>query len=62
MAAVVGIQALAIPAHKGFIPMPQPDGTMVSIGLVLNILYIIWIKTYESYFTENQTFQKVFLK
>ena len=39
LAAVVGIQALAIPAHKGFLPMPQPDGTMVSIGLVGDEFY-----------------------
>ena len=39
LAAVVGIQAFAIPAHKGFLPMPQPDGTMVSIGLVGDEFY-----------------------
>ncbi len=39
LAAVVGIQAIAIPAHKGFLPMPQPDGTMVSIGLVGDEFY-----------------------
>ena len=34
VAALMGLQALAIPAHRGFVPMPQPDGSMVSIGLV----------------------------
>ena len=39
LAAIVSVQALAIPAHKGFLPMPQPDGTMVSIGLVGDEFY-----------------------
>ena len=39
MAAIVGVKALAIPAHKGFVPMPQPDGTMLSIGLVGDEFY-----------------------
>lgn len=39
LAAVVSLQSLAIPAHKGFMPMPQPDGTMVSIGLVGDEFY-----------------------
>ena len=34
VAALMGLHALAIPAHRGFVPMPQPDGTMVSIGLI----------------------------
>ena len=38
-AAILSVQALAIPAHKGFLPMPQPDGTMVSIGLVGDEFY-----------------------
>ena len=40
LAAMLGaIQALAIPAHRGFVSMPQPDGTMVSIGLVGDEFY-----------------------
>ena len=27
------MQVLAIPAHKGLVQMPQPDGTMLTIGL-----------------------------
>ena len=38
-AAFLGVQALAIPAHRGFISMPQPDGTMVSIGLMGDEFY-----------------------
>ena len=38
-AAILSIQALAIPAHRGFVPMPQPDGTMVSIGLMGDEFY-----------------------
>lgn len=38
-AAILSIQAFAIPAHKGFLPMPQPDGTMVNIGLVGDEFY-----------------------
>jgi M6 family metalloprotease-like protein len=33
VSALVCLQALAIPAHKGLVQMPQPDGTMVTIGL-----------------------------
>ena len=33
-AALMSISAMAIPAHPGLLPMPQPDGTMVTIGLV----------------------------
>lgn len=33
MAAIVCIQALAIPAHRGSVMMPQPDGTMLSVCL-----------------------------
>ena len=32
--AIMCLQALANPAHRGFVQMPQPDGTMVTIGLV----------------------------
>ena len=39
LAALVSVQALAIPAHKGMLPMPQPDGTMVTIGLVGDEFY-----------------------
>ena len=39
LAAIVSLQSLAIPAHKGFMLMPQPDGTMVSIGLVGDEFY-----------------------
>jgi M6 family metalloprotease-like protein len=38
-AAILSVQALAIPAHRGFVPMPQPDGTMVSIGLMGDEFY-----------------------
>ena len=31
---LVGLQAIAIPAHRGLIKMPQPDGTLVTINLV----------------------------
>ena len=39
LAAVVSLQVLAIPAHKVFMPMPQPDGTTVSIGLAGDEFY-----------------------
>lgn len=39
LAAVVSLQMLAIPAHKVFMPMPQPDGTTVSIGLAGDEFY-----------------------
>ena len=32
--AIMCLQALANPAHRGFVQMPQPDGTLVTIGLV----------------------------
>ncbi len=38
-AAMTSLMAHANPAHRGFIPMPQPDGTMVSIGLVGDEFY-----------------------
>lgn len=38
-AVVVSLYVLAIPAHKVFMPMPQPDGTTVSIGLVGDEFY-----------------------
>ena len=31
---LVGLQAIAIPAHRGLIKIPQPDGTLVTINLV----------------------------
>ena len=31
---LVGIHANAIPAHRGMVKMPQPDGTLVTINLV----------------------------
>ena len=33
MAALVSVQAFAIPAHRGFVKMPQPDGTLLTVGL-----------------------------
>ena len=39
LAGVMALQAFAIPAHRGFVPMPQPDGTTVSIGLVGDEFY-----------------------
>ena len=33
MTAIVCLQALAIPAHRGAVMMPQPDGTMLSVCL-----------------------------
>ncbi len=36
---MVCIQALAIPAHKGMVQLPQPDGTYVTIGLVGDEFY-----------------------
>ena len=36
---LVGMQALAIPAHKGMVKMPQPDGTLVTINLVGDEFY-----------------------
>ncbi len=39
ISALVCIQALAIPAHKGLVQMPQPDGTYVTIGLVGDEFY-----------------------
>ena len=33
VSALVCIQALAIPAHRGSVQMPQPDGTMVTVQL-----------------------------
>ena len=39
LAAIVSLQMLAIPAHKVFLPMPQPDGTTVSIGLMGDEFY-----------------------
>ena len=33
MTAIICIQALAIPAHRGSVLMPQPDGTMLSVCL-----------------------------
>ena len=39
IAAFASIQVLAIPARRGFVPLPQPDGTMVSIGIVGDEFY-----------------------
>ena len=36
---LVGIQAMAIPAHRGLVKMPQPDGTLVTINLVGDEFY-----------------------
>ncbi len=36
---IVGLQGLAIPAHKGMVKMPQPDGTLVTINLVGDEFY-----------------------
>ena len=36
---IVGLQALAIPAHRGMVKMPQPDGTLVTINLVGDEFY-----------------------
>ncbi len=33
LAALVSVQALAIPAHRGMVTMPQPDGTLLTISL-----------------------------
>ena len=33
VAAIVCLQALANPAHRGSVMMPQPDGTMLSVCL-----------------------------
>ena len=34
LAALVCLQVVANPAHRGSVLMPQPDGTMVSVSLV----------------------------
>ena len=39
LTALVCIQALANPAHRGLVQMPQPDGTYVTIGLVGDEFY-----------------------
>ena len=39
LTAIVSIQALAIPAHRGLVQMPQPDGTLVTINLVGDEFY-----------------------
>jgi len=33
LAVLVGLQAVAIPAHRGSVLMPQPDGTLVTVCL-----------------------------
>ena len=33
------ISSLAIPAHRGLVQMPQPDGTLVTINLVGDEFY-----------------------
>ena len=33
LAVLVSVQALAIPAHRGLVKMPQPDGTLLTISL-----------------------------
>ena len=38
-AALMSMSALANPAHPGLLPMPQPDGTLVTIGLVGDEFY-----------------------
>ena len=39
LSAIVCLQALAIPAHRGMVQMPQPDGTLVTINLVGDEFY-----------------------
>lgn len=39
LSAIVCLQALAIPAHRGMIQMPQPDGTLVTIQLIGDEFY-----------------------
>ena len=34
LTAIVGLRSFAVPAFPGLIPVPQPDGTMLSIKLV----------------------------
>ena len=34
LAALVSVQAFAIPAHRGQAKVPQPDGTLLTIELV----------------------------
>lgn len=33
MAVVMSVQVMAIPAHRGMVQMPQPDGTLLTVGL-----------------------------
>lgn len=39
LTAVMCLQAFANPAHRGLVPMPQPDGTLVNISLVGDEFY-----------------------
>ena len=39
LAALVSVQAFAIPAHRGQAKVPQPDGTLLTIELVGDEFY-----------------------
>ena len=39
LAAIVALNAAAIPAHRGMVQMPQPDGTLVTVNLVGDEFY-----------------------